>query len=263
MKNKLNLIISFLILMVMLSSSASAFTKSNQHQMPYNVDGIIKYEFSGDSVVIPNARIYVKNLRTNFVVYIKSNENGLFMYDLRNMQVNFPGEYSYMYGDVIEVWTVSSDKRKFQIGSRDLCVQNEGTDCDLKAGSQGGYRIDFNLAPEDFFEYDVPEEEPKTISAGEWFEEHSSGITLAVIVLSILSVAAYIVYQKDKTKYKWLPGMMGILNWRLKNWIKAFNDNSVSDEDVNKLKKTFYKHANTITRKYVRSVESGDIEPEL
>ncbi len=260
--NMLPKIFCFVVLMLLFAPSALAFTKSTQHQMPYLVEGFTSFRYEEIDERIPNARIYIKNTRTGYVTYMLSNNNGYFVHDLRSLQVKYPYDRAYDTGDVIQVYMTNDKIYEFQIGGKELCKYHGGEDCDKLANSQGGHHIDFNLAADDLFVYDVPDKEPVTISAEEWYEKYKAEFAIAIGVMAILAAAGYVVYQRDKTKYKWLPGMIGILNWRLKNWIKAYNDpKNYTDEDVEKLKKTFYKHANTITRKYIKQIESGEIEP--
>ena len=70
----------------------------------------------------------------------------------------------------------------------------------------------------------------------------------------------YFIFERDKKKYFWMPGMGGILKWNLRKYITAFNDGD--DELANKIKKTIYKTADTITKKYINAIQNEDIVVE-
>ncbi len=255
---KIRNIISLFIIFLLFCSPVFAFTKSTQHQMPYLVEGFTAYQFGSIDERIPNARIYIKNLRTGYTTYTLSNERGYFVFDLLNLQVNQPYEYPYQGGDEIEVYITNDNIHKFQIGGKDLCLYHGGEDCDKLASSQGGHHVDFNLGPEDFIYY-----EPlgKEITVSEWYDKFKSPIILISAMVLILAAAMVALYYRDKSKYRWMPGMAGILKWQLRNWVKAYNEGD--EELANKLRRTLYKTASTITKKYIRSVKNGDIEPEV
>jgi len=264
MKNKF---LCFLVFMVLLAavSPVLAYEKSSQNPMPYLVDGFIGYEFDGIVDTVANARVYVQNERTGYEITIKTNDKGYFLEDLRSMLVENSWEFPYQFGDIIKIKICSDENnvncvQRVQIGARELCTKVNGENCGDLAGAVGGVVVNFNLGPDDLV-YDEDYKEEVTVK--EWYDRHRGAVNITTAIILILAAAMVGLYKYDKLKYRWMPGMAGIIKWRLRNWVKAFNDPTKSDEEVEKLRKTLYKTANTITRKYVRSVEDGDIEPQV
>ena len=205
---KIRNILSLLIVLLLFCSPVLAFTKSTQHQMPYIVEGFTAYQFGDIDERISDARIYIKNLRTDYVTFTLSNERGYFVFDLLNLQVNQPYEFAYMGGDEIEVYMTNDEIYKFQIGGRELCAYHGGEDCSGLADSQGGHHVDFNIGPDDFIYY---EPEGKEITGEEWYDKLKSPLIIISGVILILAAAMVALYYRNKSKYKWMPGMAGIL----------------------------------------------------
>jgi len=256
-----NLLISFLILMALLVSPvvAEEFVNSQQLIMPYILDGFTSYDSGTEDIIISDARVYIKNLRTDYVTYTQSNGEGYFMFSLNNLLVKNSWEAPYQFGDEIEVYMTTENKYKFQIGGRNLCESNNGIDCGVLAPASGGYVINFAIKPYEYFYY---EPEDKEITGENWYNKYKSEVYVIGGIIAILCAAMYALFLYDRSKYKWMPGMVGILKWRLREWVKAYNDTeNYTDEEVEKLKKTLWKTADTITRKYINQVEDGKIEP--
>jgi len=255
----INYLIGFLILMALLVSPVRAdeFVHSSQLVMPYIVEGFARYNSGDETITIPNARVYIKNIRTEYVVFVESNSEGYFMMSLNNMLVKNSWDLPYTFSDEIEVYMSTNKIYSFQIGGRDLCEKHGGIDCEKLASASGGHRIDFVVEPVDTIIYDDIE-----MTAGSWYEEYKSEVFVIGGIIAILCAAMYALFLYDRSKYKWMPGMVGILKWRLREWVKAYNDTeNYTDEEVEKLKKTLWKTADTITRKYINQVEDGKIEP--
>ena len=269
MKNKItNILLTFTILMALLVSPAMAedtFVRSTIQQMPYILEGNMRYEVDGLQESIGDVRVYVKNVRTGYVTYTHTNDNGYFVFSLQNLLVNYPFDKAYDMGDRIQVYMTNNKIFEFQIGGKELCVYHGGEDCESLASSQGGHHINFNLASNDLVYYEPIKEE---VSVSEWYQRHKEAVNTGVTVgiVAILCGAMYALYLSDKKKYSWMPGMGGILKYHLREWVKLKTDPNykpeLTEEDIEKKRKTIYKTANTITRKYINSVTNGDIEPK-
>lgn len=202
MKNKIISIIGFLVLMCLLVSQVQAqdFMRSSSQKNPYIIDGFAGYVKDGENIPINDASVYIKNLRTGYVVKIFTNDDGYFLFDLNNLLVTLPFEDPYKVGDNLEVYMTNAKVYEYQIGSRYLCEYYNSADCDAKGltPAQGGFKVDFTLEPTDTVTFKgIPE--PMTIE--EWWTKFKQQATspLALVVESLLVIVLGIL----AVKYKW------------------------------------------------------------
>jgi hypothetical protein len=89
--------------------------------------------------------------------------------------------------------------------------------------------------------------------------EVPSGIAVIIIAaVSIVIAGLGALFLFDKKKFKWAPGMAGIMNKTLKEYKQAIKDGDKAKAE--KLGNTLMKYSGTITTKYLQSLDTKDLK---
>ncbi len=98
-----------------------------------------------------------------------------------------------------------------------------------------------------------PEPKPRDIEEPvvEPDEEDEEGYTLVIAIIGILIIGLGVLFTWNRVRFRWAPGMAGIMRYNLGKFKTAINKGD--KEEADKLKKTLLKYSATITKKYLEN----------
>lgn len=224
--------------------------------VPHPVFGSI----TADGDFLNNAEVIIKNLGTGIQVTTNTDSSGRYQVDLGNFDRGFRDgdliEVTLKYCDSVEICTKSfnvaggNDEISWDITGEKITV-NLPSDVNVVSPIQ--YKVCWDNS-----QIQVEQICPERVVCNDGSEVHSvefcpegelnwaivAAIGIVIVGLGILW--AYAAQKGIKAKYRWVPGMAGILKYKLNQYKIA-----KTKAERKKLGKTLLKYSETITKKYL------------